>query len=217
MDLQPLNSVYIYALIDPESEEIRYIGKSIRPEQRLQNHINEPPTNCHRSHWIQSLKVRGLRPELIIIEEIRGAWPWQESERYWIKRCLAAGMRLTNNTSGGDGVSDLPPETREKMRKTWLGRKHKPESVEKIRRAVRGRKHTEKHRQHMSDIMTGRKIEWVDKVARSLRRLSDRVPEIEGRLADGEKVGVLAKEYGVHRTTMSKIKKGVYFEPYRKH
>lgn len=47
--------VYIYGLTDPITEEIRYIGKSIRPTERLSNHCNEK-SNCHRSNWIQSLK-----------------------------------------------------------------------------------------------------------------------------------------------------------------
>lgn len=38
---------------------------------------------------------------------------------------------LTNATSGGDGVPDLPPETRQRMAQVWIGRKHRPESLKK--------------------------------------------------------------------------------------
>lgn len=215
--LEPNNGwTYIYGLIDPETEEIRYVGKSIRPTQRLQNHMNEV-SNCHRSHWLQSLKRRGLKPELMILESVHGEWPWQESERYWIKRLKDAGCRLTNNTSGGDGVSDLPPETREKMRQTWLGRKHRPETLIKLSIASAGRRHSTESKERMRRLMTGRKIEWVDKVAKGLRKFSsEAVSVIRIRLDAGEKVGALAVEYNTHRTTISKIKKGTYFERYRK-
>lgn len=218
VDSLELNSEWkhIYGLVDPETGEIRYIGKSIRPAQRLQNHMNEV-SNCHRSHWLQSLKRRGLRPELVILESVHGEWPWQESERYWIKRLKALGCRLTNNTSGGDGVSDLPPETRARMRQTWLDRKHKPETLAKLSIASKGRKHSGESKERMRQLMTGRKITWADKVAQSVRKFTDNlVVEIKGRLDGGEKVSALAIEYNAHRTTISKIKKGTYFERYRK-
>lgn len=205
-----MKPVYIYALVDPETDQIRYIGKSIRPKERLQNHMNEK-SNCHRSHWLQSLKKKGLKPHLVIIEEIYGAWPWQESERYWIAYARKHDWPLTNNTSGGDGVSGLPKETREKIRQTWLGRKHSPESIQRIREAVRGRKHTEEHKQKMRRIMSNRDITWGDKISESLRRFTKtQQKDIRERISSGEKVIDLAKEFGVHRTTISKIKKGTY-------
>ncbi len=205
-----LKTVYIYALIDPETREFRYIGKTTRPKERLQNHMNEK-SNCHRSHWLQSLKAKGLKPEMVIIEEIRGAWPWQFEERYWIEYAKRCGCRLTNNTSGGDGVPDLPKEAREKMRQTWIGRKHSPESLKKIGDASRGRVHSIATRQKMSNAHKGRQITWVGKISERLRKINEAdLVHIKGRLSNGEKVCDLAREYKVHRTTMSKIKKGSY-------
>jgi hypothetical protein len=203
---------YIYGLTEPGTCEIRYIGKSIRPLERLQNHINEPPSNCHRSHWIQGLKAMGLRPELTIIEAVRGSWPWQESERHWIAYGKANGWRLTNNTDGGDGVEGLPKEARERMVRTWRGRKHRPETIEKLRAARSMRPlHTAETKAKMSASQRGRKILWIDKVAAALRKLTrDDEADIRARLAAGERVTDLAKEYGVHRTTMSKVKMGTY-------
>lgn len=202
--------IYIYALICPVSGGVRYIGKSIRPKERLSNHMNEV-SNCHRSHWIQGLKSSGLKPSMEILEEISDSRDWRDVERRWISLGLMLGWKLTNNTSGGDGVSGLPPETRERMRQTWIGRKHKPESIIKIGQASKGRKHTEEHKKEMSELMKKRDITWGDKIAESIRKLSEHDQlVIRDRLASGERVKDLAAEYGVHRTTLSKVKSGTY-------
>lgn len=206
-----LKPVYIYGLTDPETDEVRYIGKSIRPFERFQNHMHEPPSNCHRSHWIQSLKKRGLEPGMVIFEEIIGAWPWQESERYWIARGRRLGWRLTNNTSGGDGVKDLHPEAVAKRNSTWKGRKHSPETTEKLRNYRLGVPHSDETKAKMSAAHKGRKITWTDKLSLALRHLSAAdCTAIRAALANGGKVKDLAAKYGVHRTTLSKVKKGTY-------
>lgn len=213
-----LKPVYIYALVDPETGDIRYIGKSIRPAERLQNHMNEV-SNCHRSHWLQSLKAFGLRPSMLILERIVGEWPWQHSERAWIAYGRANGWPLTNNTNGGDGVEGLPAETRAKMAATWKGRKHKPETIKKIvstRKANGSYATSDETRARMSAAHTGREITWGDKLSAALRKLDDeQVNQIKGRLSAGERVIDLAREFGVHRTTVSKIKMGTYHDKYR--
>jgi hypothetical protein len=205
-----LETVFIYGLVDPETGDIRYIGKSIRPRERVQNHMNEV-SNCHRSHWLQSLKKRDLWPELVILETIVGAWPWQHSERYWIAYGRKKGWPLTNNTDGGDGVSGLPIETRERMRKVWLGRKHTPEACIKIGNAKRGLKASDSTRAKMSASHKGRKITWADKIGEKHRKFKAQdVQDVLDAFARGEKTGDIAKRYGVHRTTISKIKMGKY-------
>lgn len=205
-------TIYIYGLVDPETKEIRYIGKSIRPVERLANHCNEI-SNCHRSHWIQSLKKKGLKPEMVILERIVGEWPWQESEKRWISYCRENGFDLVNNTDGGDGVSGLPEETRAKMASTWKGRKHKPESLIKIGLATSARRHSDETKEKMSKAHKGRKITWKEKVGEANRKFSpDVVNEILNSLNSGSRVIDLAAQYGVHRTTITKIKLGRYYE-----
>lgn len=213
MDMRP---VYIYGLADPDTNEIRYIGKSVRPFDRLANHMNDK-SKCHRAHWLQSLKAQNKRPNLVLLEMIQGEWPWQESERYWIARGRALGWRLTNNTSGGDGVSDLPKEARERMRQAWLGRKHKPETLEKLSKASKGRRKTQEAKDYMSELMKGRRITWGDKISENAKKLTaEECETIRERLKNGEGVMALAVEYGVHRTTLSKVKSGKYEIKYQK-
>jgi hypothetical protein len=212
---------HIYVLYDPRSGEARYVGKSSRPIQRLQNHWNEVPSNCHRSHWIQELRRLGLKPELEVVESIQSVdeETWKIRERWWIAQLKALGANLVNNTDGGDGVTGLPLETRKKMAATWKGRKHKPESLIKMSNVRRGRKYSEaskaKRAATLKTIHHGE--DWNSKVAEGVRKLTrEQAETILRRLNQGEFNCNLSKEYGVHRTTLSKIKTGVYFERYRK-
>lgn len=200
--------VFIYGLIDPETLECRYIGKSIRPRQRVDNHMQDK-TNCHRTHWLRGLKAKGLWPDIVVLETVEGGWPWQESERFWIAYAKQQGWPLTNNTSGGDGVPDLPAETRERMRKTWLGRKCTPEHIEKTRQSKLGTKASAETRAKMSKAHKGRTITWGAKLGDANRCVTDDVArEIVRRAKAAERTGDLAREYGLHRTTITNIKMG---------
>lgn len=136
----PDQAHYIYGLFDPETGELRYIGKSDRPRGRLADQLNDR-SNTHRCHWIQSLKGRGLTPVQRIIDSVPIGDDWQTVERAYIRGALAAGYPLTNATDGGDGVVGLSPESRARITAAWVGRKHRPESLVKIGNASRGRRH----------------------------------------------------------------------------
>ncbi len=203
-------TAFIYGLVDPVTRDIRYIGKSIRPKERLQNHMNEVST-CHRSHWLQSLKKRSLKPELVILEELTKSDRWQDCERKWIKYGNDSGWPLTNNTSGGDGVPDLPTETRKRISAVWIGRKHTKETRKKISESWKHRIVSDETKAKMSATHTGREIKWIEKIKESLRKLTEKDQrDIRRRLNIGETGISLAKEYGVHRTTISKVKMGTY-------
>jgi GIY-YIG catalytic domain len=205
-------TVYIYGLYEPDTGALRYIGKSIRPHQRLRNHINDK-SKCHRTNWIQSLVARGLEPELQIIEEIRVAWLWQDSERYWIAHARKNGARLVNGTNGGEGVEGLSKEALERRSRAWIGRKHRAESLIRIGNASRGRKHSEASKQKMRNLMSGRIITWGAKISQSIRKLNDeQESEIAKRLIAGEMVKDLAAEFSMHRTSISKIKKSALID-----
>lgn len=214
--MEDVKPVYIYGLVDPETTAIRYIGKSIHPEERLRNHINEKYP-CHRRNWIDSLKRKGLEPELIYLVKLEGesANDWQSWEKMYIAMARRDGWPLVNETEGGDGVPVIG-DAAIRRSTAWIGRKHKPESLIKIGNASRGRRHTEENKKRMSEIMTGRKILWVDKVAEANRKLTrEDVETIKMRFKNGETTIELAKAYGVHRTTISKVNMGTYFDRYR--
>lgn len=101
-------STFIYALTDPNTSEVRYVGKSDYPLNRLFKHLQEARNNKgrnkHKIHWIQSLLSNGLIPQLVILEEILLEEDWEGKEQYWINyyRQLV-GDKLTNIADGGQG------------------------------------------------------------------------------------------------------------------
>lgn len=92
---------YIYALIDPDTQEVRYIGKSNNPENRLINHISMLDKNEYKAEWIISLKERSKEPIVMILEEVQVS-SWKASEKKWIKYYRNLGSNLTNLTHGSE-------------------------------------------------------------------------------------------------------------------
>lgn len=92
--LQCKERTFIYALVDEFVKEVRYVGKSDDPEQRLADHLRDT-NNPAKWAWIQSLLVQGRKPKLIILEEVAVAVEF-ERERYWIIYYWEGGHNLTN-------------------------------------------------------------------------------------------------------------------------
>lgn len=121
----------IYALIDPRTHKVRYVGKSDDPTLRLWAHLhNESRPNTHKSRWIRQLVSEGFTPQLVILERVKSE-DWQTAEIKWIAHFRKAGSNLTNSTNGGDGFDS------EWVKARWL-----PSSEAALKRveAMRGRK-----------------------------------------------------------------------------
>jgi len=201
--------VFIYGLIDPFTFKVRYIGKTINLKQRFSRQICEKE-KTHRCHWIQSLISKGRKPIQVVLQELSDGDDWQSCERKWISIAKKYGWDLVNSTEGGDGVLNLSGEGKARMLATWKGRKHKPETLIKLSERSKGRVVTEQRRDTLSKKMRGRKIEWAEKLQESVRKFDDQL--IESVLLDLQIMMVkdVAAKYGVHRTTVTKIKMGQY-------
>jgi len=88
----------IYGLVDPESGELRYIGKANCLKGRLASHVRAAASGSYPVHaWIRKI---GKPPEMVTLEE--DCEDWRRSERLAINKARAAGFRLLNVASGGD-------------------------------------------------------------------------------------------------------------------
>jgi hypothetical protein len=99
--------VYIYALCDPVTMRIRYVGKSNNPNERFSSHLSERSLKVknEKNAWIKSLLEQGMKPVMIILQEVTHGC-WAEAERAWICLLRMQGCIITNSSDGGEGILD---------------------------------------------------------------------------------------------------------------
>jgi predicted GIY-YIG superfamily endonuclease len=110
--------VYIYALKDPNTGKIRYVGQTADLRQRLAGHISQR-SNQAMQPWIEALRREGQRPILIVLEEVL-VLNADDRERWWFEQLTREGERLLNVMRDRSQTHDLlnirvPPEL-----KRWL-------------------------------------------------------------------------------------------------
>lgn len=98
-----MKTVFIYALKDPDTGQIRYVGMSENPERRFHKHLLEcKREKNHRACWIRRLQQGNLRPGLAVLDEVPES-EWQQWEVAYIDYFKSCGCDLVNSTPGGDG------------------------------------------------------------------------------------------------------------------
>lgn len=144
----------IYALIDPRTNEIRYIGQTIKGLERPRSHwkskrqvqFQDP---CHS--WIRNVLADGLVPEIDVIEEFEDASELDEAETFWIQYFRYIGCRLTNLAPGGKSKRGIPCPIHVKE---IASRTHKG----KIESAETRKKKSESHRGKIFSDVTRKKL-----------------------------------------------------------
>lgn len=99
----------IYALCDPVSGEVRYIGKANDARARLRTHQRDArrrDTPVYR--WMRKLTTADQLPQLRVLAVTDD---WRDEERRQIAAHREAGARLLNVADGGDEPF-CPPEVR---------------------------------------------------------------------------------------------------------
>jgi group I intron endonuclease len=94
--------VFIYILKHPETNAVRYVGKTNNIKNRWFNHLSKAKTKkAHVYSWIKSLLKRGISPIMEVIEECT-IDNWETREKYWISYYKESGCKLCNMTTGGE-------------------------------------------------------------------------------------------------------------------
>lgn len=101
--LNQQSKLIIYALLDPVTAEIRYIGKSCSGLVRLRQHFNPSQLNSknRKSNWLKSLLKKSNYPHIKILDEALDKVALSNLEKEYIAKYKS--NRLLNMTNGGDG------------------------------------------------------------------------------------------------------------------
>lgn len=160
--------ISIYGLSDPRSGELRYIGKSVSPRERLTTHIREARKGSvlHSRRWVAGLLADGAKPDMFIFEHCDDTAGANEAECFWIASMRLAGCDLTNRTFGGDGQSPGYSPSQETIRKVSAktkGMKRTEEQKERLRKAF-NTPEVRKRRREATEKLVLTNPEWLAKV-----------------------------------------------------
>jgi DNA-binding transcriptional regulator YiaG len=86
---------YIYGLVDPCSRRIRYVGSSLNPDERFEQHRSQKASRNIRNWW-RKLGREGCSPYLIILERTSEERRY-EREDGWIQFLRESGSDLLND------------------------------------------------------------------------------------------------------------------------
>lgn len=105
-------NTYIYALIDPRDNQVRYIGQTRNLDKRLTQHVRSPLPSLFG--WVARLLDVDLKPRIKVLCMVNTADALRiESE--WIKIGIKRGWPLLNRI-GMDGLSGSLERLKEKLR-----------------------------------------------------------------------------------------------------
>ena len=199
----------IYGLIDPRTQQLRYVGKT---QHELRRRLNEHRTisyggskarNQHCAKWLRALHKAGHSFDYTVLQEIPAGGDWEEAEQFWIAYFKYVGANLTNHTAGGDGLCGIKrpkdiyergaakrrgipmsAESKSRMRAAWT-----PERRAKMGALKRTVRYSEETRKKMSEAHK-RRVRSPYEIARAMLQFVgvDRSsPEQRARVSAGQK------------------------------
>lgn len=105
-EFEDVVEVTIYYLVDPVTDEIRYVGRTKNSlKARLNGHLSKTRKGevSHKNSWIRKLLSQELKPRIVEVKKVTG---WHESyleEIRIIGKLLKNGFNLTNCYDRGEG------------------------------------------------------------------------------------------------------------------
>lgn len=93
---------FIYGLIDPTTNQLRYIGRTNNPEKRLKDHIDRNISEGV-SALVDELKRKGEKPHMVILQECDDLDP-SKTEASWIRVASLLGSDLVNGEATVKGL-----------------------------------------------------------------------------------------------------------------
>lgn len=156
-----LGMVYIYWLLEPRNNSVRYVGKTLDPHTRFRHYLDAAVLGKDKhlpsTRWVAKLRAHGEYP-IMHLEELVPADAWEPREKHWIAHYIAQGHHLLNILPGGGGTSGFtrPPEVRAKIASTLSGHVVSPDTREALRKSRAGQKAAPETRERLSTAMRER-------------------------------------------------------------
>ena len=98
--------IEIYGLYDPETLELRYVGKAKDSQKRLKTHILDRGRNRPVCRWVNSVVESGKIPVLKVLEVVPDD-QWEQAER----RLIAEHRKTAKLLNLADGGA-MPSQTK---------------------------------------------------------------------------------------------------------
>jgi hypothetical protein len=151
---------YVYALMDPRSQKVFYIGKGVR--YRAWVHLRENVRTNHNPFLyrrIESIRRDGFEPEVRILcrHDTHESAISQEIELIALYGKASQGGILTNLTDGGQGTPGYryTPEQRSAVQERMIGTKQSTETRRKRSVKLTGISRSAETRRLMSESKKG--------------------------------------------------------------
>ena len=128
------NTTFMYILIDPLDNNVRYVGKSNNTVDRLNAHIKRLKGTTHKENWIRNLLSKNVKPIMEVIDEVPKI-EWEFWETHYVSLYKSWGFDLTNATPGGNhrypgnALPFMSKETKKKLSDINTGKKQSLETI----------------------------------------------------------------------------------------
>lgn len=219
-----MNKGFIYKLIDPSSNEIRYIGQTIQKlKYRLGCHIyHAKHRNYYVCSWIKGLLSKNIKPCIELICEVDRS-DLDKFETYYIELYKNSGCRLTNLDLGGQKTKEMCAETRFKIWESKRGyKKYSRDVVDKVLNEykdsnIRIADISLKYGIHPSTIgiwvkennikLRGAKNKYMPKImsnSKTRKFLNDLIIDYSNKEISVKEISI---KYGINKTTISRVMK----------
>lgn len=210
------NKFIVYALKDPRTKEIRYIGKSCVGLERPKSHCSPSRLKgdgmTYKSNWIKSLLKLNLKPLIEVIEECDDHESLKIRELFWIE-FYSKTCKLVNSTTAKEGSAFLTDSTKQKLKNAKKKFKESPEYKNYIENISRNSKKLWKNKELRNKLIEIKKDLWKDPNYRKM--MSDNSFKRLAKFKIQDQNGVVynsckeaAKILGLHASGICHVLKG---------
>jgi group I intron endonuclease len=181
-----MSNAVVYGIIDPISNQLRYIGQTVNFNKRKSEHYRTAITQRSKARvykWLRSLYNKSIIPIFLILEEC-SIEVLDETEIFYIDYFKMLGCNLTNTTEGG---------------KSKRGYKHSEKMKEKMSIIMKGnswnkgKKLSKEHRQNISLSSLSRKHTNISKLKMSQVKIKHKT--VVQSFKDGRIIKVFSSAY----------------------